>query len=322
MSATALGAPATGSRITAVAHHLPGPPVSNGEVAARAGVAEDWIRRRVGIEARHHARAEESVVDLAEVAAAKALAAAGCSPDEIGLVILATCSMESPMPTGAARLAARLGLDHCGAFDLNAACAGFGCALAVADQAVRSGAAAHVLVVGAEKMTAWVDAGCRATAPIFADGAGAVVVSAGTYRGIGPVVWGHRGEDAELIAIPDRAGTVEMRGQEVYRWATTDLGALLRSACDQAGVAPEDLAAFVPHQANARIIAHLVRQLELTPDTVVSTDITHSGNTSAASVPIALSKLVQRGTVPSRAPVLLFGFGAGLTWAGQVVLCP
>jgi 3-oxoacyl-[acyl-carrier-protein] synthase-3 len=258
---------------------------------------------------------------MAAVAGGKALAASGLAAGDIDLVIVATCTMPSQIPGAAAQVATRLGIRAPGAFDLNAACAGFVYALATAANAVVAGSARHVLVVGAEKLSDWTDWDDRSTCIIFADGAGAAVVGPAESTGIGPVVWGSAGESADLIAIADRNSFLAQEGQAVFRWATTALAPVAREACARAGVAPEELAAFVPHQANLRIIEAIARRLGAT-NAVVARDIVESGNTSSASIPMALCRMVQRGEVPSGAPVLVLGFGAGLTYAGQVVTCP
>jgi 3-oxoacyl-[acyl-carrier-protein] synthase-3 len=227
-------------------------------------------------------------------------------------------------PNVATRVANKLGIQAPGAYDLNTACSGFSYALASADHAIRAGASRNAIVVGAEKLsdvTDWTD---RSTAIIFGDGAGAAVISAAPDPesvGIGPVVWGSAPERGNSILIEGWRPYIQQEGQAVFRWATTELAPIARRACERAGVEPSELAAFVAHQANARIIDGIAKRLGLT-DAVVAKDIVESGNTSAASVPLALSKLVERREVPSGSPVLLFGFGGGLTYAGQVIRCP
>jgi 3-oxoacyl-[acyl-carrier-protein] synthase-3 len=186
---------------------------------------------------------------------------------------------------------------------------------------VQAGTARHVLVVGAEKLSDWTDWDDRSTSIIFADGAGAAVVGPSDTPGIGPVAWGSAGESHELIAIAHRNSYLYQEGQAVFRWATTALAPVALEACERAGVAPEELTAFVPHQANLRIIEAIARRLGAR-NARVARDIVESGNTSGASIPIALSRMVERGEIPSGSPVLLLGFGAGLTYAGQVVLSP
>ena len=211
-----------------------------------------------------------------------------------------------------------------GAYDLNAACAGFCYALANASDAVRAGTARHVLVIGAEKMTAWIDPDDRSTCIIFADGAGAAVVGPvadGEPPGIGPVVWGSAGDLAAKIGIPDRYSYMYQEGQAVFRWATTAMHPIAIQACERAGVAVSDLSAFVPHQANLRIIEAIARKLGVPRDRMAD-DIVHSGNTSSASVPLALARMAERGDLKSGSPALLLGFGAGLCYAAQVITVP
>jgi 3-oxoacyl-[acyl-carrier-protein] synthase-3 len=258
-------------------------------------------------------------------AGGKALAASGLSPADIDLVIVATCTPEVQIPNTAATVARRLGIAAPGAYDLNAACAGFCYALASASDAVRAGTAAHVLVIGAEKLSQWVDWTDRSTAIIFADGAGAAVVGPvadpADGPGIGPVVWGSDGEMADKIYIKDRNSFIFQEGQAVFRWATTALAPVARKACEAAGVAPGELAAFVPHQANLRIVEAIARRLGA-PQAKVADDIVTAGNTSSASIPLALSRMIERGELGSGAPALLIGFGAGICYAAQVIILP
>lgn len=311
---------AAGARIVGVGHYQPERIVTNDEIAARIDTSDEWIVSRVGIKQRRIAGDDETVADMAFTAATRAITNAELKPSDIDLVVVATFTPESPVPNQSAQVAARLGLTA-GAFDVNTACSGFCYGLATAHHAIRSGSARNAVVVGTEKISSWMDWNDRSTAVIFADGAGAAVVSASDYEGIGPVVWGTDGEKASLIQIADRTDFLRQEGQSVFRWATSAVAPVALQACEAAGVKPGDLAAFVPHQANGRIIDAIARKLGL-EDAVIAKDIVESGNTSAASIPLALSKLVEAGRIPSGAPVLLFGFGAGLTYAGQVVLAP
>jgi 3-oxoacyl-[acyl-carrier-protein] synthase-3 len=295
--------------------------VTNDDLARRIDTTDEWIRDRVGIVSRRLAGADESVVDMAVAAAGKAIAGAGLSPTDIDLVVVATCTMPTPIPNASARVAARLGITAAAAFDINTACSGFCYALSTVDSLIRTGAAHHAVVVGAEKLSDWVDWDDRSTCIIFADGAGAAVVGPSETPGIGPVVWGTDGDKADLITVADRQSFIQQEGQPVFRWATGALAPFAREACERAGVKPEELAAFVPHQANLRIIEAIARRLGVDPS-VVARDIVEAGNTSSASIPLALARMIERGEVPSGRPVLLFGFGAGLTYAGQVVIAP
>jgi 3-oxoacyl-[acyl-carrier-protein] synthase-3 len=310
----------TGSRIVAVGHYQPAQVLTNDELAQIIDTNDEWIRDRVGVATRHIADTE-TVADMSANAAAKALASSGLSAADIDLVVVATCSSVDRCPNVATRVAAKLGIVAPGAYDLNTACSGFSYALATVDHAIRAGASRNAIVVGAEKLSDFTDWTDRATCIIFGDGAGAAVVSASDEPGIGPVVWGSAPEKGDSVTILGWRPYIQQEGQAVFRWATTALAPIALQACERAGVAPEDIAAFVAHQANSRIIDGIARRLKL-PNAVIAKDIVESGNTSAASVPLALSKLVERREVPAGAYVLLFGFGGGLTYAGQVVRCP
>jgi 3-oxoacyl-[acyl-carrier-protein] synthase-3 len=313
-----------GSRITAVGHYQPARVLTNEDLAALVDTSDEWIRSRVGIRTRHIAAPDEPVDELAAHAAAKALAAAGLAPADIDLVLVATSTAVDRSPNTAARVAARLGVPSPAAMDVNVVCAGFTHALATADHTVRAGAATRALVVGADKMsdvTDWTD---RSTCVLVGDGAGAAVVEAarpGEAAGIGPVLWGSVPEMGHAVRIEGTPPRFAQEGQSVYRWATTQLPPVARQVCERAGIAPADLAAVVLHQANLRIIEPLAEKLGAV-NAVVARDVTESGNTSAASIPLALSKLVERGEISTGDQVLLFGFGGNLSYAGQVVRCP
>ncbi|MFH9859419.1 beta-ketoacyl-ACP synthase III [Streptomyces sp. NPDC017202] len=313
-----------GSRITAVGHYQPAKVLTNEDLAELVDTNDEWIRSRVGIRTRHIAGPDEPVDELAGHAAAKALAAAGLTPADIDLVMVATSTAVDRSPNMAARVAARLGIPGPAALDVNVVCAGFTHALATADHTIRAGAATRALVIGADKMSEVTDWTDRTTCVLVGDGAGAAVVEAcpvGTEPGIGPVLWGSVPEMGHAVRIEGQPARFAQEGQSVYRWATTRLPPLARQACERAGLAPEDLAAVVLHQANLRIIEPLAAKIGAV-NAVVARDVTESGNTSAASIPLAFSKLVERGEISSGDPVLLFGFGGNLSYAGQVVRCP
>ncbi|MEE1928861.1 beta-ketoacyl-ACP synthase 3 [Streptomyces sp. TRM 70351] len=323
--------PHAGARIAAVGAYRPSLEVGNDEIGARLGVSPQWIQRRSGITTRRFAGEHESVIAMAVEAGRKALAQCGTDPADLSLVILATTSFTEQVPAAAPRIARRLGASTAGAVDLNAACAGFGYALAQADALVRSGEAHSILIIGSERMSDLVDPCDPDTAFLFADGAGAAVVAASNAPGIGPVVWGAEGDRHQLVTCgpqpPNRAPdasrpALRMAGLELYRWATTHLPDIARQAVEAAGLRLEDIAAFIPHQANARIIDTLASALALRPDTVVARDISEAGNTSAASVPLAMDDLLTRNAVASGDRALLLGFGAGLAYAAQVVTLP
>ncbi|MET8953397.1 beta-ketoacyl-ACP synthase III [Streptomyces sp. NPDC004393] len=321
-----------GSRILGVGVYRPTRVVSNDEICARIDSSDTWIRRRSGIVSRRFAGPDETVVSMAVEAARKAMAQSGTHPGDVGMVLLATMSFLEQAPAAAPRVAHQLGARSAGSLDISAACSGFCYALGLADSLVRSGDARSIVVVGSEKMSDIVDPEDRGTAFLFGDGAGAVVVGPSDTPGIGPVVWGSDGERHHLIAH-DRSWldarrptvpwpTLRMAGPEVFRWATRIVPEISRQALERAGLGVTDLAAFVPHQANARIIDAAANSLGLAPHTVVARDVVTAGNTSAASIPLALDSLLSQGTLSSGAPALLVGFGAGLAHAAQVVALP
>ncbi|OAH10135.1 beta-ketoacyl-ACP synthase III [Streptomyces jeddahensis] len=313
-----------GSRIAAVGHYQPAQVLTNEDLAGMVDTSDEWIRSRVGIRTRHVAGPDEPVDELAAHAGAKALAGAGLAPGDIDLVLVATSTAEDRSPNMAARVAARLGIPSPAAMDVNVVCAGFTHALATADHAVRAGASERALVIGADKMSAVTDWSDRTTCVLVGDGAGAAVVEAsapGAEPGIGPVLWGSVPGMGHAVRIEGTPPRFAQEGQSVYRWATTQLPPIARQACERAGIAPEDLAGVVLHQANLRIIEPLAEKIGAV-NAVVARDVVDSGNTSAASIPLALSKLVERGEIGTGDPVLLFGFGGNLSYAGQVVRCP
>ncbi|MCY0928273.1 ketoacyl-ACP synthase III [Streptomyces sp. H27-H1] len=312
----------TGSRVVALGHYQPSKVLTNEDLAAMVDTNDEWIRSRVGIKTRHIAGPDEPVDELAYQAAGKALANAGLTPDDIDLVLVATSTAIDRSPNMAARVAAKLGMGASPAvMDINVVCSGFTHALATADHAIRAGAATRALVIGADKMTAITDWTDRTTCVLTGDGAGAAVVEACEEPGIGPVLWGSVPEMGHAVRIEGSPPVFAQEGQSVYRWTTSQLPPLARKVCEKAGVAPEELAAVVLHQANLRIIEPLAAKIGAV-NAVVARDVVDSGNTSAGSIPMALSKLIERGEIPSGAPVLLFGFGGNLSYAGQVIRCP
>ncbi|GAA2962980.1 beta-ketoacyl-ACP synthase III [Streptomyces enissocaesilis] len=314
----------TGSRVVALGHYQPAKVLTNDDLAAMVDTSDEWITSRVGIRTRHVAGPDEPVDELAAHAGAKALAAAGLTPADIDLVLVATSTAINRSPNMAARVAARLGMPSPATMDLNVVCSGFTHALATADHAVRAGSSTRALVIGADKMAEIADWTDRTTCVLVGDGAGAAVVEAcaeDEEPGIGPVLWGSVPEMGHAVRIEGTPPRFAQEGQSVYRWATTQLPPIARKVCERAGVTPEELAAVVLHQANLRIIEPVAQKIGAV-NAVIARDVVESGNTSAASIPMALSKLVERGEIESGAPVLLFGFGGNLSYAGQVIRCP
>jgi 3-oxoacyl-[acyl-carrier-protein] synthase III len=259
---------------------------------------------------------------MAAAAGGKAIAASGLAPDEIDMVVAASASLRKPIPGIGPQIAHRLGVHRPGSFDLNAGCAGFCYSLGLVSDAIRAGSARNALVVGVERLTDVTDMNDRSTAVIFADGAGAAVVGPSDEPGIGPVAWGSDGDQHNAIEIAAGSSTMTMAGQAVYRWATTKLTEALVEAMESAGVGPQDIDVFAPHQANLRIVESMAKKLGLPERTVIARDIVQSGNTSAASVPLALSALLESGEAKSGDLALVLGYGAGLTFAGQVLRLP
>lgn len=312
---------AAGAQIVGIGDYRPSRVVTNEELSRRVETSDTWIRERTGIATRRIA-ADETVTDMAYEAAAKALAAGGVPAGDVDLVIVATCSAENRLPNVAPVVAARLGAPAPGAYDLGGACAGFSYALGAAADAIRVGNARNALVIGAEKLSPITDWDDRSTCILFADGAGATVLSACDTPGVGPVVWGSDGNRWDAITCTGDDPFLRMDGQAVFRWATTALAPIARRAVEAAGLQLSDVDAVVLHQANVRIIDSIVRALKLGEHVVVARDIADSGNTSAASIPMALARLTESGAVPGGATALLLAFGAGLTYAGQVVRMP
>ncbi|NBV89915.1 MAG: ketoacyl-ACP synthase III [Actinobacteria bacterium] len=305
--------------------------VPNSELVARIDSSDEWIRERSGIVERRYAAADETVSSMAAAAAVAALEDAKLSPTEIDLVILATFTHRYATPSAAAEVSALIGAENAAAVDVGAACAGFAYALGMADAAVRAGTAKKVLVIGAEKISEVIDFDDRGTAFLFGDGAGAAVVGATEAQGIGPTVWGADGSQMDAIIMnPDvfTAGrdktnsVLTMQGQKVFRWAISSMGDVCQRALAAAQVTADDIAAFVPHQANLRITSALVKSLGFPESVVIAKDIESAGNTSAASIPLALDRLRKDGQLNSGDLVLLVGFGAGLAYAAQVARIP
>jgi 3-oxoacyl-[acyl-carrier-protein] synthase-3 len=313
-------APTRGSRIVGVGSYQPDRVLTNEELSRIVETSDEWIRSRVGIETRRIADTE-SVADLAIGAGLDALQHAGVDAGDLDLIIVATVTAQDRSPSTAGRVSAGIGARNPAVFDINAACSGFTHALAVADQAIRAGSAGTALVIGAEKLSDFTDWTDRSTCVLVGDGAGALVLQASDSPGVGPVHWGSVPELSHAVRIEQPTLQFQQEGMSVFRWAISQAAKLARRTCEMAGILPEELAGFVPHQANLRIIEPLAEQLGI-PRTITARDVVTSGNTSSASIPIALAKLIRGGQLPPDSPVLLFGFGGGFSYAGQVVRTP
>jgi 3-oxoacyl-[acyl-carrier-protein] synthase-3 len=316
------GAPAT--RILGLGSYQPDRIVTNDEISQRLDTSDEWIQSRVGIKERRFAAPDETVADMAVIAGAKALADAGLAPSDVDTVIVANCTALAPIPNWAAQVADRIGAKRAGAFDLNAACAGFCYSVEVASSMVRSGTAGRVLVIGSEKLTDVIDHDDRGNAIIFADAAGAVVVGPSEEPGIGPVSWGSAGDLVSTIYMRENK-YIYQEGQAVFRWATTQIAPVALRALELAGLTPADVDVLIPHQANLRIVEAIAKRIRAAggrEDLVVADDIVLSGNTSSASIPMALDHMRAAGRVQRGDVLLLVGFGAGLSYGGQVVISP
>ena len=307
--------------------------VTNDEICELIDSNDEWIQSRSGIRNRRFAAEDENVVTMSIAAGREAIAASGIAPEQIGCVIVATSTYLLLTPPAAAVVADALGTNGPGAFDLGGGCAGFCTALAVASDMVRGGSIDYALVVGVEKMSITTDPTDRSTRFIFGDGAGAVVVGKSDVAGIGPVEWGSDGSQADAIVqdldwyeyITTPGATrpyIKMAGTAVFRWAAFEMGKVALRAVEKAGMTVDDLDAFVPHQANSRITEVIARSMKLQETVPVSDDIAESGNTSAASVPLAMEAMLKSGDTKPGDTALLLAFGAGLSYAAQVVTMP
>ncbi|MPZ59783.1 MAG: beta-ketoacyl-ACP synthase III [Propionibacteriales bacterium] len=307
--------------------------ITNAEICENIDSTDEWIRTRSGIIERRWADEGETVVSMAVASAKEALDHAGVAPQQIGCVLVATVTHMLQTPAAAPLVATELGAFPAAAFDISAACAGFCYGVGLASDMVRAGTAKYVLVIGVERLSDITDPHDRTTAFLFADGAGAVVVGPTDEPGIGPVVWGSDGEKFDLIAQKEdwrdvvqaeRAFMPHLRmdGNPVFRWASFAMAKVGREALDVAGITPDELRAFIPHQANMRIVDAMARTLRLSDHVAIARDIAYQGNTSAASIPLAMDRLLVDGESRSGDTALLIAFGAGLTYAAQVVKIP
>lgn len=326
------------ARILGVGGYRPRRVVDNAEIITYIDSSDEWIRTRSGITERRWASDDETVSMMSQAAARKAMERAGVEPGQIDTVIVSTVTHLHQTPAIATTIASELGAKNAAAFDISAACAGFCYGTAMADSFIRTGASKYVLVIGVERLSDLTDKHDRSTAFIFADGAGAAVIGPSDTPAIGPVVWGSDGDQADLIVQNEPWTTamdaaahddgevhwpaLRMNGNPVFKWASYTMAKTAAEAMDAAGVRPEDLEVFVPHQANMRITDAMFKALKLPAGVVVARDIARTGNTSAASIPLAIEALLESGEAHSGQTALIIGFGAGLVYAGQVILLP
>lgn len=321
------------SKIMSVGVYRPRRSVPNSEIVAAIDSSDEWIKERSGIHSRRIAGEDESVVSMSVAAAQSALKRAGISAEQLGAVICATVTYPFQTPSAATDIALQLGAPKVPAFDISAACAGFCYGVGIASDLVRAGTAEYVLLVGVEKLSDFTDPTDRGTAFIFADGAGAVIIGPSDTPGIGPMIWGSDATAREAIMMepswvdlrnPDSKGwpDIKMQGQAVFRWAVYQMAPVALDALAAAGISADQLDAFIPHQANERIIDAMAKAMNLPDRVAIARDIRTSGNTSAASIPLAMDALYQEGAIKSGDTALLIGFGAGLVYAAQVVQLP
>ena len=333
MKVSGLNSEVRGSGITGVGAYRPRRVVPNSDIIDRIHSSDEWIRTRSGITTRRFAEPDETIQMMSVSAARDAIADAGIEPSDIDCVIVATVSHLMQTPAAATTISDELGCGAAAAFDVSAACAGFCYALSLASDMVRIGTSGHTLVIGVERLSDITNPDDRSTAFIFADGAGAVVVGPSEQPRIGPVVWGADGSKHDLItqtqswddvfASDEKEWpTLHMEGSPVFRWASFEMARTAREALDRAGVDPADLDVFVPHQANMRITDAMARTLKLSNRVAVARDIAEQGNTSAASIPLALERMIAEGEAKSGQSALFIAFGAGLAYAAQVVVLP
>ena len=318
------------ARLLSIASFVPSRVVDNAEMCTYIDSSDEWIQQRTGIAERRWVGEGETVETMALDAARTALQRAGIEASELGAVIISTVTYFHQTPSLAAKIADRLG-STAAAFDISAACAGFCYGLAQAESLVRSGAAKYALVIGVEELSRFTDIHDRGTAFLFADGAGAAIVGPSEVNGIGPVVWGSDGGQYEAItqtrewseALADSVTPyIQMDGRSVFKWASGFITEATKRVLDVAGLTPDELDVFIPHQANNRITDAMLRHLKLPEHVVVARTIKQFGNNSAASVPMAMDQLLTSGQATSGQTALLIGFGAGLVYAGQVVTLP
>lgn len=303
--------------------------VPNNDLVAEINSSDEWIQKRTGIKTRRRADKNISVLDMAEQAALIAIEKSQLNSEQIDTVIVASVTDPHLTPSVATALTQRL-KTNAAAYDISAACAGYCYAIGQADALVRSSLAKNVLVVAAEKLSDFIDPKERTISFLLGDGAGAVVVGVSDFAGISKTIWGSDGSQwnavgmtHSILEIPEKnLPTLRQDGQKVFRWAVWEMAKVAKLTLAEAGVSVEQISAFIPHQANLRIINELSKQLELPNTVIVSDDIIETGNTSAASIPLATAKLLENNKNLSGKLALQIGFGAGLVYGAQVVVLP
>ena len=327
------------SQILSVGSYRPKRLVPNSEIVDLIESSDEWIQQRTGIITRRFADESEQLLDMAIWAAEDALKNAKLTIGDIDTVIVATITFPFQAPSAATALLQRLGNPKAAAFDINAACAGFCYAVSMAHDFIKAGTSKKVLVIGAEKISDFTDPADRATAFIFADGAGAVVIGESDEAGIGPVEWGSDADSRDAILMNPswidvrdnesqltKAGiawpNISQEGQKVFRWAVFSMSKAALKALESAGLTVNDIDAFIPHQANIRIIETMAKEMNIPESVIIADDVRVNGNTSAASIPLAMDALLDQHPELHGKLALIIGYGAGLVYAGQVVKLP
>jgi 3-oxoacyl-[acyl-carrier-protein] synthase-3 len=308
----------SGASMVGVGIALPATVVPNSELDERLGIDAEWIVKRTGIEERRSAQPGERLFEFAAAAGAEALAESGVEAADVDLIVLATTSNEELMPAAAPRVAAVLGATNAACYDVNAACTGFLSAVSVACGQIESGRAVNVLVIGADLMMPLTDPDDRGTAAVFADGAGAVLMCGTLESRVGPIVMRSDGTRADLIKIDRSDLIIQMQGHETFKYAVDMMASSTTEAVAKAGLTLDEIDLFVYHQANARILRAVGERLGIAGDRVVDS-IAKLGNTSAATIPLALAQAKRTGHLRQGARVLLGAFGAGLSWGATVI---
>lgn len=322
-----------GSRVSGIGVYRPEKIVKNDEIAPLINSSDQWIKERSGIQERRFAQNHETIVSMAVHACKNAIQESKIDPLEIDLVILATATNPAQLPNLAMEIAFKIGATNAGAYDIGAACSGFSYGLAIASESILAGDSRNAIIVGSERMTDFVSQTDRGTAFLFADGAGAFVVSQSDFFGISAPTWGADGSLNDWICMTNDwinysknkesdFPILKMEGQKVFRWAITEMVEVAKNTLEKAGITSNDISAFVPHQANQRITDHIAKSLNFPPHVAIARDGQKMGNTTAATIPLALDTLRRKNEIKSGDLALLLGFGAGLAYSGQVIVVP
>ena len=306
------------SKIISTGSYLPQKVLTNHDIERMIDTSNEWIIERTGIEKRHIASAKESSADMAYEASKDALKNSEINIDEIDMIIVATTTPERKFPSTAVLLQNKLDLKDCFAFDINAACTGFVFAVDIADKYIKSGTVKNTLIVGTEKITSLLDWKDRNTCVLFGDGAGAIILTNSNEPGIISSKIGSDGSYKDLLTVNTDSEFIEMKGNDVFKIAVKTLGKLAMATLDENNISADELDWFIPHQANSRIIAAIAKKIKLSPDKIIMTVNKH-GNTSTASIPLALDDSNKKGLLKKGNLIMFEAFGAGFTWGSNLL---